>query len=40
MNSWENNAFWGGGLAIVRIYDRALTPSEITHNYNLEVGRF
>lgn len=29
-----------GKLAIVRLYDRALTPSEILQNYNAQRGRF
>jgi len=40
MKRWDGGHFWGGGLAIVRMYDRALTQSEINQNYSLEVGRF
>jgi hypothetical protein len=29
-----------GDLQVVRIYDRALSSSEVTHNYNMNVARF
>ena len=32
--------YWGGGVSIVRIYDRALSQAEITQNYNAIKSRF
>ena len=32
--------YWGGNLAVVRIYSRALTAAEVNQNYTLDVSRF
>ena len=39
-NASPGNAFWGGRLAIVRIYNTALTQAQITTNYNANKARF
>jgi len=43
MARWDSPSqpgYNGGGLAIARIYNRALTQSEITQNFNFEKARF
>jgi len=45
MKRWDKlanpgNAFWGGRLAIVRMYSTALTQAQITTNYNANKARF
>jgi hypothetical protein len=35
-----NNNFFSGNIALVQIYNRALTPQEILQNYNATKGRF
>jgi hypothetical protein len=37
---WWSTAFSQGGVAQVSIYNRALTPQEITQNFNATRGRF
>ena len=32
--------YWGGGIAILRIYNRALSGTEILQNYNAQKSRF
>ena len=39
-NASPGNAFWGGRLAIVRMYSTALTQAQITTNYNANKARF
>lgn len=36
----DNNWFWGGRIANTLIYNRSLTTSEITQNYNAGLARF
>lgn len=40
MARWDNAQYWGGRLAIVRIYSTALTPPQILQNFNVNRGRF
>ena len=45
MKRWDKdanpgNAFWGGRLAIVRMYNTALSQAQITTNYNANKARF
>jgi len=44
MKRWDvesiGNAYWGGRLAIVRMYNTALTQAQITLNYNANKARF
>lgn len=38
---WVNtSSYWNGSLGLVRIYNRALSQSEITSNFNATRGRF
>lgn len=39
-NASPGNAFWGGRLAIVRMYSTALSQAQITTNYNANKARF
>ena len=36
----ENQAYFSGRIAIVRLYDRVLTSYEISNNFNVNRGRF
>ena len=40
MRRWDNPDYWGGRLGIVRIYNNALTPTQIQQNYNANKSRF
>jgi len=40
MRRWDNPEYWGGYLAIVRIYNRALSATEVTTNYSGNKARF
>ncbi len=40
MRRWDNPDYWGGRLAIYRVYNRAITASEVSQNYSAERGRF
>jgi len=40
MRRWDNPDYWGGGLAIVRIYSVGLTANQVTVNFNSDKGRF
>ena len=40
MRRWDLGNYWGGRLAIVRIYNRALLASEVTTNYADSKARF
>jgi hypothetical protein len=40
MCRWDVGQFWGGALAIVRIYDTALDLAGVNQNYTAERGRF
>ena len=40
MRRWDNPDYWGGGLAIVRIYSGGLTANQVTANFNSDKGRF
>ena len=40
MRRWDNAEFWGGALAVVRIYNRALEAHELEANYFWGRGRF
>jgi len=40
MRRWDNPDYWGGGLAVVRIYNGALTASQVTANFNSQRSRF
>jgi hypothetical protein len=40
MGRWDNAEWWGGRLAVVRIYDNALDLTGVLQNYNAERSRF
>lgn len=40
MRRWDYGEYWGGGLAIARIYSAALTVGQIGTNYNASISRF
>lgn len=40
MRRWDLGDYWGGYLAIVRIYNRALLSTEVTTNYAASKARF
>ena len=40
MRRWDLGDYWGGRLAIIRIYNRALLASEVTTNYSASKARF
>lgn len=40
MRRWDNPEYWGGYLSIVRIYNRALSLTEVGVNYNGSRTRF
>ena len=40
MKRWDGNEFWGGGLAVIRIYNTALSDVQVAQNYNAERFRF
>jgi len=40
MSRWDYAQYWGGGLAVVRIYDTALDLAGVTQNYTAERARF
>ena len=40
MRRWDNPDYWGGGLAVVRIYSGFLTTAQIATNYNASKARF
>ena len=40
MKRWDQTDCFNGGLSIVRIYNYALTQSQIVNNYNYEKSRF
>jgi hypothetical protein len=40
MGRWDNAQYWGGRLAVVRIYDTALGNAGVLQNYDAERARF
>jgi hypothetical protein len=38
--SWASDSKWGGRIAVVRIYNKALTAEEVIQNFNAQRGRF
>ena len=40
MRRWDNPEYWGGGLAVVRIYDGALSDAGVLANYNTGKTRY
>ena len=40
MGRWDNSEFWGGRLAVVRIYNTALGNAGVVQNYTAERARF
>jgi hypothetical protein len=40
MTRWDPAAFWGGRLAIVNLYNSALTGTEVAQNFNYYRSRF
>ena len=40
MRRWDLGDYWGGRLAIYRVYNRAITASDVTQNFNAEKARF
>ena len=37
---WDSGDYFAGNIAITRIYNRALSPTEILQNYNATKGRY
>jgi hypothetical protein len=40
MRRWDNPDYWGGSLAVIRIYNGALTSDQINVNFNSQRSRF
>ena len=40
MRRWDANEFWGGYLSTVKIYNRALSATEVSQNFNATRGRY
>lgn len=40
MRRWDNGEYWGGLLSVVGIYDKALTPSQISTIWNGQKSRY
>jgi hypothetical protein len=40
MHRWDYSQYWGGRLGIVRIYDTALTASQVSQNFRADRSRF
>jgi len=40
MRRWDYRNYWGGKLAVVRIYGNALTDADVLHNFKVEHSRF
>ena len=40
MTRWDAGGFWGGSLGAVRVYDTAISLSNIQSNYNSEKSRY
>jgi len=40
MRRWDNAEYWGGNLAILRRYNRALSGAEVLQNYTSQKSRF
>jgi hypothetical protein len=40
MRRWDSADYWGGRLAIYRLYNVALSASEVSQNFNTDRGRF
>ena len=40
MRRWDNADYWGGNLAVLRLYSRALSSTEVSQNYNGQKARF
>jgi hypothetical protein len=40
MRRWDNPEYWGGRLAVVRIYDVAIGNAGVLQNFNAERARF
>jgi hypothetical protein len=32
--------YWGGGVSIIRVYERALSVSEIDNNFNADRSKY
>jgi Concanavalin A-like lectin/glucanases superfamily len=40
MRRWDQGDYWGGRLAIIKIYDDAISNGDVTTNYNANRARF
>lgn len=40
MRRWDNPDYWGGSLAVIRIYNGAIGASDVSTNYNASKTRF
>jgi hypothetical protein len=40
MKRWDNAEFWGGYLATVGIYDKALDSTQISQIFNSQKSRY
>jgi hypothetical protein len=40
MRRWDTGNYWGGRISVVRIYNRALTSTDISTNFNASKARF
>ena len=40
MRRWDDVEYWGGNLAILRLYNSALSSTEVSQNYSAQKARF
>jgi hypothetical protein len=40
MRRWDLGDYWGGNLAVLRLYSRALSSTEVSQNYSAQKNRF
>ena len=40
MRRWDNADYWGGNLAVLRIYNSALSLTDVSQNYSAQKSRF
>jgi hypothetical protein len=40
IGNWDNGTYWAGNIALTQIYNRALSSTEVTQNFNAQRARF
>ena len=40
MRRWDTADYWGGNLAVLRIYNSALSLTDVSQNYSAQKARF